>query len=245
MKPEDGYSPSTQKNKATSWRQSQYGYWEVSKTNRRNINRQIPRLPQDLDFEWVVRRPPVKVEIFSKLISKRPFQGQSNGVNRDVVCQLSSEAGHPPYFAARLKKLAYGMNEKKMSLDADGTFWTRHCVFLTWFPHELTDVVMCCTQPKHVDQIGTKRTLHSDAGLMTSHLNRVFEKMLDPIGGSPDTGKSLAGIINLLCRRSFRNRWNPNRITCRSQTKEKFPSWIWRLERCTLYMTIVGWRILN
>ena len=39
------------------------------------------------------------------------FQGQSSGVNRDVVCQLPPEAGHPPYTAARLKKLACGMND--------------------------------------------------------------------------------------------------------------------------------------
>ena len=38
-------------------------------------------------------------------------QGQSYDVNRDVVCQLPSEAGHPPYIAARLKKPAHGMND--------------------------------------------------------------------------------------------------------------------------------------
>ena len=39
------------------------------------------------------------------------LQGQSYDVNRDVVCQLPPEAGHPPYVAARLKKPAYGMND--------------------------------------------------------------------------------------------------------------------------------------
>ena len=39
------------------------------------------------------------------------LQGQSYDVIRDVVCQLPPEAGHPPYIAARLKKLAYGMND--------------------------------------------------------------------------------------------------------------------------------------
>ena len=38
------------------------------------------------------------------------LQRQSGDVNRDVVCQLPPEAGHPPYIAARLKKPAYGMN---------------------------------------------------------------------------------------------------------------------------------------
>ena len=39
------------------------------------------------------------------------LQRQSYDVNRDVVCQLPPETGHPPYVAARLKKPAYGMND--------------------------------------------------------------------------------------------------------------------------------------
>ena len=39
------------------------------------------------------------------------LQGQSYDVNRDVVCQLPPEAGHPPYIAARLGKPAYGRND--------------------------------------------------------------------------------------------------------------------------------------
>ena len=37
--------------------------------------------------------------------------GQSYDVNRDVVCQLPPEAGHPSFLAARLKKPSYGMND--------------------------------------------------------------------------------------------------------------------------------------
>ena len=65
-------------------------------------------------------------------------------------------------------------------------------------------LLLCCPQPKHVGQIGTKRAVHSGTGLMTSFETRVrskedaaFEKMLDPIEGSPATGKSIAEIINL------------------------------------------------
>ena len=39
------------------------------------------------------------------------LQGQSYDVKRDVECQLPPEAGRPPYFAARLKKPAHGMND--------------------------------------------------------------------------------------------------------------------------------------
>ena len=49
--------------------------------------------------------------IFHIDLSTAFFQGQSYDVNRDVVCQLPQEAGHLPYIAATLKKLAYGMNE--------------------------------------------------------------------------------------------------------------------------------------
>ena len=44
------------------------------------------------------------------------FEGQSYVVNRDVVCQLPPEAGHPPYIAARLKKRAYVMNDASQTL---------------------------------------------------------------------------------------------------------------------------------
>ena len=46
------------------------------------------------------------------------LQGQCYDVNRDVVCQLPPEAGHPPYSAARLKKPAYGMS------DASRRWWS-------------------------------------------------------------------------------------------------------------------------
>ena len=39
------------------------------------------------------------------------LQGQFYGVNRDLVCQLPPEAGHPPYISGRLKKPAYGLND--------------------------------------------------------------------------------------------------------------------------------------
>ena len=84
--------------------------------------------------------------IFHSDLKTAFLQGQSYGVNRDVVCQLPPEAGH-------LLFLPYGM---------------------VWFRHELSDVVMCCIQPKHVTEIGTKRALHRSTALMTSYLNRAL-----------------------------------------------------------------------
>ena len=62
-----------------------------------------------------------------------------------------------------------------MRLDAGGTFWTKHFVVIVWFRTELTDVVMCCTQPKRVFQIGTERAWHKGLAHMASHLNRVCD----------------------------------------------------------------------
>ena len=57
---------------------------------------------------------------------------------------------------------------------AGGTSLTRHCVVMAWFRHELTDV-MCCTQPKHVGEIGAKRALHRGMAQMSSQSNLVSD----------------------------------------------------------------------
>ena len=92
-----------------------------------------------------------------------------------------------------------------MPLDTGGTFWTRNFVVVVWFRHELTDVVMCCTQPKRVSKIGNKACYTQghdthDISLEScarSQGDAAFEKMLDPIEGSPAIGKSVAGLLKL------------------------------------------------
>ena len=73
--------------------------------------------------------------------------------------------------------------------DAGGTFLTRHCVPMAWYPHELIDV-------------GSHHTAELCKGRLTesrerSQMEAAFAKTLDPMAGSPATGKSVAGIINL------------------------------------------------
>ena len=125
------------------------------------------------------------------------FQGQTHHVNCDVVCQLLSEAGHPPYIAARPKKLAYGMND---ALDAGGTFLTRHCVALTWFPHEPIDAVTCCTRHSRVSglgNIGDKRPSRSSTAQETSltksdersEMDAAFRKNAGSHSGKPSDRK--------------------------------------------------------
>ena len=131
------------------------------------------------------------------------LQGQSYGVNRDVVCQLPPAAGHPRYIAARLKKPAYGMN------DASRRWWNILDKELCRYGMVPTRAGRCCyvlysiqsrkrtwnqhnpTQWRDPSNISTKLRVRTQA-------NAAFEKMLDPITRSPATGKSVAGIISFL-----------------------------------------------
>ena len=63
--------------------------------------------------------------------------------------------------------------------DAPRRWWNildKHSVVMVWSRHEMTDVVTCCIQRKHVSEIGTIRALHRSTALMTSHLNRARDE---------------------------------------------------------------------
>ena len=92
--------------------------------------------------------------------------------------------------------------------DAGGTFLTKHCVAMAWFPHELVDSATYCIRYSRVSELGNtgdKGPSHSRTIQKMPSLNHVsdqkweaaFEKNLDPTAGSPAAGKSMAGIINL------------------------------------------------
>ena len=80
------------------------------------------------------------------------LQRQSFVVNRGVVCQLPPEAGHPPYIAARLKKLAHGMN------DAPRRWWNildkalRSCGMVPTRADRRA--VTCCIRHSRVSELG-------------------------------------------------------------------------------------------
>ena len=115
------------------------------------------------------------------------FQGQSYDVNRDVVCHSPPEAGHPPYFAARLKKVAYVVNGAPRR----------------W--RNILDKALCCCGkvPTRADRCcfvlysTQSRGRTRNQNNSTHFHDAAFDKMLDPIAGSPATGKYVAGIINL------------------------------------------------
>ena len=123
-------------------------------------------------------------------------------MNRDVVCQLPPEAGHPPYIVARLKKPAYGMN------DATGRWWNTLDKALCIYGMVLTRADRCCyvlysIQSRERTGNQNNSTLwHDTSNISTqprvrTEATAAFEKMLHPIAGSPATGKSVADIINL------------------------------------------------
>ena len=115
------------------------------------------------------------------------LQGQPHGANRDLVCQVPPEAGHPLYIAARLKKPAYGMN------DAPRPWWNILDKALCSYDMVPTRADRCCyvlypTQSRERTWNQNNSTHGHDAA---------FDKMLDSIAGSQATGESVVGIIDL------------------------------------------------
>ena len=133
------------------------------------------------------------------------LQGQSYDVNRDVVCLLPPEAGHPPYIAASSKKPAYGVN------DAPRRWWNILDKALRTYGVIPTRADRCChvlysiqsrerarehwgqravTQQNEIKDALTKARKQSE-------VESAFEKNAGSTAGSPASGKSVAGIINL------------------------------------------------
>ena len=67
-----------------------------------------------------------ELETFHIDLKTAHHQRQPRSVNRDVVCQLPPEEGHPPDIAARFKKPACGLN------DAPRRWWS------------VLDTALCC-----------------------------------------------------------------------------------------------------
>ena len=129
------------------------------------------------------------------------LQGQSYYVNRDVVCQLAPEPGHPPCIATRLKKPADGMN------DAPRRWWNilDNCMIPTRADR------CCCVL--HSIQSRERARGHFGKGVVAQQndTKSAFTKLRErsemkatsekkhwiPTAGSPATGKSVPGIIYL------------------------------------------------
>ena len=117
---------------------------------------------------------------------------RSYGVNRDVVCQMPPEAGHPPYIAARLKKPAHGMN------DALRRWWNIVDKALCNFGMVPTRADRCCyvlystqTRERTWNQKYSARWHRTNNISIESRArsegDATFQKMLDHKAGSPAT----------------------------------------------------------
>ena len=118
---------------------------------------------------------------------------------------LPPEASHPPHIAARLKKLAYDMN------DAPRCWWNILDEALRRYDMVSTRADRCCyvlyslqsrkqawehwIQGTIAQQNGTKETFTDSRE--QSEMEAAFEKTLDLGAGSPAARKSVAGIIHL------------------------------------------------
>ena len=118
---------------------------------------------------------------------------------------MPPEAGHPTYIAARLQKPAYGMN------DAPRRWWNILDKALCSYDMVPTRADRCCCvllsiqsrerareylgQWAVAQQNDTKDSFTKSRD--QSEVEAALERTLDAIAGSPATGKSVAGIINL------------------------------------------------
>ena len=82
------------------------------------------------------------------------LQGDSFVGDRNVICQLPPEAGHPPHIGARLKRAAYGLN------DAPRLWWNRPDKALRTYGLVPTRADRCCYV---LYSAGQKTTKYSSA----------------------------------------------------------------------------------
>ena len=131
-------------------------------------------------------------DLFHIDLKKTAFlQGQSHDVNRDVVCQLPPEASHPPYFAARLKKPAYDMNDAPRrlvnildkALRGYGMVPTRanRCCYVLYSYQSSKQAWEHWVLGAIAQQNCTKDAFTESRE--QSRMEAEFEKMLDPIAG--------------------------------------------------------------
>ena len=162
--------------RSTSLRQRQDGYWEVSKTNRRNINRQILLLPQDPGLQMSCQMAASKswnifhIDLQDSLSSRTVLRCESW-----CCVSITTRSRSSSLYCRKIEETCIKYEWCPSTLVEHSGQST---VQLWHDSHELTDVVMCCTQLKHsaVSEPGTKRALHSGTGLMTSHLKRACDQ---------------------------------------------------------------------
>ena len=120
------------------------------------------------------------------------LQNEEYEYNRDVVCALPPEAGHPSYIGARLKKPAYGMN------DAPRRWWNKLDAALRSYDMIPTRADRCCyvlysqtAKPKATPE-RVRVSLEQDGSRQDA-----IDYILDPIASSPAHGKTVSGVFKV------------------------------------------------
>ena len=85
-------------------RQRHDGYWDVSKTNGRNISRRILLLPQDLDLEWVPKWQPAKVGTFFTLILRQLSFKDSLMVWIVMLCVENTRSRSSSFYSCKIEE---------------------------------------------------------------------------------------------------------------------------------------------
>ena len=183
MRLDDGNSTSRRTNKVTSSRQRPDGYREVSRTNRRNINRQILLLPQNSDFEWFVKWQPARVgTFFTSILRQLSFKDSLvvwivmwcvNCHQKQVILLILLQDWRNQHMAWMMPRRWWNILDKALcSHDMVPTRADRWCY------------VLYSIQSRERTWKQNYPTRCHDAA---------FEKMLDPIARSPATRKSRVG----------------------------------------------------
>ena len=159
--------------KVTFSRQRQDEYREVSKSNKRNISRQILLLPQDLDFGWVAKWQQQELETFS--------HGSWDSFLAKTVLQCESWCCVLIATRSRSSSLP--------CCESEGT-----CIRHEWCPSRWWNVLdkalcsygmfptrahWCCDvlySTQTCSQTGTKSALQRNMAQVTSHSNRVCDQ---------------------------------------------------------------------
>ena len=176
-------------------------------------------------------------DIFHIDLKTALLQGQSYDVNRDVVCQLPPEAGHPPNIAARLKKLAYGMN------DAPRRWWNILDKALRTYGMIPTRADRCCYvlysiqsrertrehwgQRAVAQQNGTKDAFTESRE--RSEMEAAFEKNAGSHSWKSSYRKIRGRNRQSICGWSLGNRWKRHGTTSSDQTSKRFPSLVQKI----------------
>ena len=119
------------------------------------------------------------------------LQGETFDDNRNVVCQLPPEAGHPPNVVARMKRPAYGLN------DAPRRWFNVVDKHLVSYGLSPTRADRCCyvlyKKRANANTEPNRKTGTTDI----FPLEQALEYLQDPIQGSPAKGKTVSGIVCL------------------------------------------------